>query len=281
MIRSILVALDGSEHAYAALDAALVIARPSKAEVRPVFVDDTSIRQRTVWTVPGLVMDPGFRPDISANIMQLQKTTRETIGRIRKEINKRAKGKRLKLHIVEGDPVEALLAESMTVDLVAMGRSSYAADQGPIKLGTVTRQLVRKSPDPILVAQEGPTLKARFPILVPYSGSHMSNRALKDAARIGRALKARLDVIVVKDKKAEAKPLLDEARRYLSAQQVRSTFNAIVGRPDEKIVTTAKKKRSGLIVMGAYGHGALTELLLGSTAERVIDKTACTCVLSG
>ena len=42
------------------------------------------------------------------------------------------------------------------------------------------------------------------------------------------------------------------------------------GDPAEIIVQTAKEQKFDLIVMGTHGHGAITDVLIGSTAKRVV-----------
>ena len=42
------------------------------------------------------------------------------------------------------------------------------------------------------------------------------------------------------------------------------------GAPAEIIVLTAKKQNCDLIVMGTHGHGIMAEVLIGSTAKRVV-----------
>ena len=49
---------------------------------------------------------------------------------------------------------------------------------------------------------------------------------------------------------------------------VRETSSTL-GRPDVKIVDTAREVRAGLIVMGAYGRNRITDYFLGSNAAAV------------
>jgi len=42
------------------------------------------------------------------------------------------------------------------------------------------------------------------------------------------------------------------------------------GDPAEIIVQTAKEQKCDLIVMGTHGHGAIADVLIGSTAKRVV-----------
>ena len=45
------------------------------------------------------------------------------------------------------------------------------------------------------------------------------------------------------------------------------------GEPAEIIVQTAKEKNCDLIVMGTHGHGGITDVLIGSTAKRVVRQS--------
>ena len=46
------------------------------------------------------------------------------------------------------------------------------------------------------------------------------------------------------------------------------------GDPAEIIIQTAKEQKCDLIVMGTHGHGGLTDVLIGSTAKRVVRQSA-------
>ena len=45
------------------------------------------------------------------------------------------------------------------------------------------------------------------------------------------------------------------------------------GSPAEVILETAKELKCDLIVMGTHGQGVLTDMLIGSTAKRVVGKS--------
>jgi nucleotide-binding universal stress UspA family protein len=49
----------------------------------------------------------------------------------------------------------------------------------------------------------------------------------------------------------------------------------VLGQPDEMIVQTAQKRQADLIVMGSHGRTGLERILLGSTVERVLNRTNC------
>jgi len=45
------------------------------------------------------------------------------------------------------------------------------------------------------------------------------------------------------------------------------------GNPPEKILTTAKDIKADMIVMGSYGHNILEDVLIGSTARKVVKHS--------
>ncbi len=67
--------------------------------------------------------------------------------------------------------------------------------------------------------------------------------------------------------------LLDDLlRRYgIGAQRVHLT----VGRPTETLVEFTRDIGASLVVMGAVSKGALELLLIGNTAEKVLDDLSC------
>lgn len=56
---------------------------------------------------------------------------------------------------------------------------------------------------------------------------------------------------------------------------VRATTLLLEGAPWQQITRAAKRRRSGMIVMGTHGRGALAKFFLGSVAERVIATAPC------
>lgn len=279
MIRSILAGLDGSDDSFAALNAAHKIARGFRAELNAVFIEDPGERRRVVAdSVPGLVIDPGFRPNMPRELIEMEKRSEELLRRARSRARKVIRGKKGSFRVLEGDSVDTLLSEAMTVDLVALGASGTTKAGGSSVLGGVARRVVRSSPEPVLVARKkGPPLGS--PLVIPYNGTFQAHRALKLGAGISKSLRLRPTILTVKDDRREANALLEEARRTLKPYGVRATFTARKGNPSDRIAQVVRRKRNGLVVMGAYGRSRLAEFLLGSTVEKVLERITCPCIL--
>ena len=57
--------------------------------------------------------------------------------------------------------------------------------------------------------------------------------------------------------------------------KLKVSIKLLEGRPDDKIVETAKKEAIDLIVVGSRGLGGIKEFVLGSVSDRVADEASC------
>ena len=135
-------------------------------------------------------------------------------------------------------------------------------------------------------------------ILFPTDFSETSNAALKDAKDIAKLMGAQLHCIhVVDDAGAywsafgpEGMPIgppPDEilalgksrmekfAKEQLADVSPRAMVHVVVGRPFVEIIAYAREKNIDLIVMSTHGRGAIAQMLLGSTTEKVVRKAPC------
>ncbi len=72
-----------------------------------------------------------------------------------------------------------------------------------------------------------------------------------------------------------AREHLDRIARETRQQGVAATWEVRIGQPSEIIVGEAQRLNAELLVLGARGHRPLDHVLLGSTAERVVQRATC------
>ncbi len=74
-----------------------------------------------------------------------------------------------------------------------------------------------------------------------------------------------------------AKTRMDQFRaEHLSGLTPEATTAVRLGRPFAEIIGYAREHDIKLIVMGTHGRGAIAQMLLGSTTEKVVRKAPCT-----
>ena len=74
---------------------------------------------------------------------------------------------------------------------------------------------------------------------------------------------------------AKARGMLERMLGRAKQAGVSATDTVLEGTPPEQITRLAKKRRADLIVMGTRGRVGLKEIMIGSTAERVISLAHC------
>jgi len=128
-------------------------------------------------------------------------------------------------------------------------------------------------------------------ILVAVDGSELSDRALEHAAGLARAMgDTRLHVLTVLPPirvygevkvyaseehmhelaAQQAMRPLEAARERLEQAGVDAEFEELEGDPAETIARRAEELGCDSIVMGTHGRGRVTQLVLGSVAQRVV-----------
>lgn len=140
----------------------------------------------------------------------------------------------------------------------------------------VARSVIFNSGRPVLLFRGEPSkLAGEGPqrIVVAWDGSRCAARAMADAMpMLVQARDVQLLAVGPESVKSTTAPLLD-ALRHLKAHGVRATVHEIAagGRSVGAALETELRDRpADLLVMGAYGHSRLRELVLGGATEHMI-----------
>ncbi len=206
----------------------------------------------------------------------------------------------LDVHIIvdHGDPVEQTLErvrrEPRSVLVIpSRGRAGLSRTV----FGSVSDQIVRTSPVPVIVTREG----MRFPrqtlnfIVVPLDSSPLSERALPWAVKLARTADATIGLVSVIDVnqvaayagierqedlleslEGEARDLalsyLDDVVKQIRSQGVRVTWEVRLGRPADEIIRAAETTAADLIVMSTHGRGGIRRWAFGSVTDDVLQR---------
>ncbi len=177
------------------------------------------------------------------------------------------------------------------VDLVLVG----AKGENRIRdmfLGNTVRDLIRTAKKPILVEKFKNTrgkwtavCPQKFDrVLLPVDFSEASMRVFSLVRdRLAGYIKEAILVHVVDSghteelleaQRAEAGDRLKAMRQNLEDAGIRTFVRIRVGIPSQHIINAAKEEAVTLLMLSTRGAGNIAELLLGSTAENVVRKSA-------
>ncbi len=154
-------------------------------------------------------------------------------------------------------------------DFVIVGRDGQHASCRTGLVGSTANGVIRKTAKSVMLVPSGAQLSG--PILLAFDGSAGSRVGAALAVRIATRLGEPIHVFVDSKDKGRAIARFDEVRGLVGALPVPvREISSTLGRPDVKIVDSAREIRAGLIVMGAYGRNRITEYFLGSNSAAVV-----------
>jgi len=278
MIKSILVALDGSEHADAALQHALWLGERLRATLIGLHVIDiVSIEGSFFHDISGSL---GFEPYLDFS-SKMREALRER-GRLLLETFARRCTERNVPHdtaLEMGIVANEICDQARTADLVVIGHRGVNEQFSTGLLGSTAESVTRKAPRPVFVTPM--RFKAITRPLLAYDGSQRASAAMHAAAEVATALALPLTVLhVAREGTSDGAKVLDEARRYLQSYGLDLTCETVTGHPHERIVEMIHERGYDCLFIGAYGHSRIIEMVLGSTTEFVLRNSPCPVFLS-
>ncbi len=285
-LQRLLVATDFSDTARSGLDWAVEVAKTHGATID--LVHALLVPNRATDFVPS-------PPDFSES---LQEAAADRLTEVTEEV--RQTGVSINSELRLGVPSQVILqaATDLESDLVVVGTRGLAGLKH-LLLGSTAERVVQHSPCPVLTVHPGDIDQHREirTILIPTDFSEDAV-AIHDAALtlVGH-LKEEAKIVLLhvyhlpyeytaygaiptsldyfKDVEGAAEDRLSKLAAPLRDQGVGVDTLAREGYPPEVIVDEAEIAKADLIAMGTHGRSGLAHLLLGSTAERVVQHARC------
>ncbi|MEZ4332704.1 MAG: universal stress protein [Myxococcota bacterium] len=261
MIETILVATDGSEDGNAAEQTAMGLAARLRARLMAASIVDERCFKAPAG--PGLNLPPFPEAEVAAYY-------RARADAVARRFNERARAEGLdaSCEILQGPSDDRIVEKVQSADLLVIGRNSAGSREKQSLIGHTADAVLRKTNKPTILVPGGAPLTG--PLVLGFDGSPGSRIAARLAVAIANGLNESVHVFVDSKDKGRAVARFDEVRQLVGGLSVpvRETSSTL-GRPDVKIVDTAKEVRASLIVMGAYGRNRITDYFLGSNAASV------------
>jgi nucleotide-binding universal stress UspA family protein len=277
MIRRIVAGLDGSDSGRTAGKYAACLAAGLGAEAEALSITD--VRPLESPMMRDFTAHLGLEPyETYTEILRksLESRTRGIIEQFltdAKEIG--LPEENTSTHTEVGLVIDILCERAKLADLIVIGQ--YGENLGFSRgfLGSTSEQLVRRAARPVMVCPPSHAPVKRP--LIAYDGSTMSDDALRLGCDFASQMDCDLTVLIVADgdqmNAESAENVRERARSYLCCAHVDSEIEIAEGDPEQEIIAHAVQNDHGMIIMGAFGHGRIRKLVIGSTTVHVMRNS--------
>ncbi|WP_258015566.1 universal stress protein [Stenotrophomonas maltophilia] len=167
-----------------------------------------------------------------------------------------------------GSLVETLTEQEADVRLFVLGKRGEHADFAKGHLGGQIERAVRAVHRPLLVVSRAYTEVSK--ILVAFDGSPTTRKGIEMVAGSPLFRGMHVDVLIVGKEDEGTSQALEWALSVLTAAGLSNRGLVVAGDPEEVISLRAKEESTDLLVMGAYGHSRVRQLIVGSTTTSVL-----------
>jgi nucleotide-binding universal stress UspA family protein len=275
VIKQILVPTDGSEQAVCGVRYAAAIARQYDATLHGVHVIDIKLLEgpvlRDVAASLGTAPYANYQGNMTLILEERGKSALEDFTRICEK-----EGVDCSTEQATGLVSREIVERTGLADLAVMGRGGEHSQWLEGLVGSTTQAVVRGAACPVLVTESSAPGKGRY--VVAYDGSDHAKEALRLAANVSKQWGAALSVLRVGQGEDDAHTT--EAQAYLEAHDLKVDYVHRQGDPSEVIVEYARESQADLLIMGAYGHTKVRELVVGSTTSYAMNHSPCPLLLT-
>lgn len=194
---------------------------------------------------------------------------------------------------VNAAPTILEYAEEHDADMIVMGSHGRRGFRR-LLLGSVTEEVVRISPCPVLVVRnqpEKPAPREVDRVIVPVDFSVSTSGVIDTARELASALDVPLELLHAVEPIPYAQmsyPIAIDHEDFRTHAQKRLqsyaddveleqgvTARTVIGMADQVVIEAAERSTSPMVVMSSHGHSGLARALLGSTAERLLRHAPC------
>lgn len=165
------------------------------------------------------------------------------------------------------------LAESVEryeagAELVVIGKRGESADFERLHLGANVERVIRSCHHPVLVASRA--FKPIQHALIAYDGGPSARKAVDYACQSPLLRDIDCHLLAVGKPHSGIADDLAQARRQLQDSGHRVEQHHLEGQPEKVFADFIAQNQIDLLVMGAYGHSRIRQLIVGSTTTTMV-----------
>ncbi len=263
----ILLGLDGSSYAEAAIEYACEIATIHTASITGVAIIDLPGIQSSSGPVPL----GGAHYEVQREEVLLQ-NTREKAKAILDDFSQTCKSRDINaiLHADTGSPFSEIIEESKFHDFTVIGKKSFFGYTDHETYGTLEK-ILKNGLIPVLAVPDA--VRKIKKVLVAYDNSIPAAKVVHMFLLLGIWNECDVTLLSVSDNTENATVLLTNLRDFFQSHGINPNLEVLSGNPENKIKNYITEKDIDLLVMGAYGRKSVREFFVGSVTQNLIHNT--------
>ena len=176
--------------------------------------------------------------------------------------------KDVSVRLRSGDIIDTVHEAETDAGLIVIGKRGEAADFAKLHLGSNLERVVRSSSKPVMVAARAFNPISRF--MIAFDGGTSCMKAVDHVAHSPLFAGLACRLLMVGAENAENLKALEDARAMLDASSFAVDADIISGQPETVISEAVEREGIDLLVMGAYGHSRIRNLIIGSTTTEMV-----------
>ncbi|WP_029525204.1 universal stress protein [Polaromonas glacialis] len=220
----------------------------------------------------GLGAQEALLDELGALDAQRAKLAQEAGRRLMDDARTRAAAagvERLDVRLRHGELLDNVLEMEPDARLFVLGEHYRASGAGRIHLDHHVERVIRSVKRPVLVATSAPFAQPTL-FVIAYDGSPASRTTVETVARSPMLKGLPVIVAMAGDDTAQAQKQLEEAWQSLVAAGFEASMALLPGEPEDVLPAFVKARGASLLVMGAYGHSRIRQLIVGSTTTTLL-----------
>lgn len=272
--RPIVACVDGSAYAAAACDAAIWAA--SKLDSPLTFVHVINRRKHAASTDYSGQIGLGTREHLLTELAELDGQRAQLARERGRDFLDSANQRAIDAGRPEpatcqrnGELVDALHHMGDNIRLLALGKRGESAGD-TAHLGSNLERVIRGVSCPILVTNQSFTPPTR--VLIAFDGSQTGQRVIERAIATPLLAEIEVHLVYVGQPTEDKRRRIEAAAEKLQKAAAQLTTATIEGEVEPALHAYQREHDLELMIMGAYGHTRIRELLLGSTTTDMIRR---------
>jgi nucleotide-binding universal stress UspA family protein len=192
-----------------------------------------------------------------------------------------AEHRKLEWRPMQEFPIEALICEARSADLLVIGQHK---GQGDAYNTLAPGAAILRAGRPVLVVPEiVEPLRAEH-IVIGWKETREARRAVQDALPfLQEATRVTIVEICQPGEEATARDHIDDVAKYLSRHRISGGPRVILQQEESgaaQLIQLAKDEKADLLITGAYGHSRMGEWIFGGMTRDLLSTSPICCLMS-